>query len=49
MRENIFDGRGKLLKDIEIFINENTASPNGLAAPVKDGDELSMLMLLAGG
>jgi molybdopterin synthase sulfur carrier subunit len=49
MRENIFDKRGKLLKHVEIFINGKTASPNELAAPVKDGDELSILMLLAGG
>lgn len=49
MRENIFDKRGKLLEHIEIFINGKTTSPNELAAPVKDGDELSILMLLAGG
>lgn len=49
MRENIFDKRGKLLKHIEIFINGKTASPNELAASVKDGDELSILMLLSGG
>jgi hypothetical protein len=49
MHENIFDKCGKLLKHIEIFINGKTASPNELAASVKDGDELSILMLLAGG
>jgi len=49
IHENIFDPRGKLLKHIEIFINGKTASPEELAAPVSDGDELSMLMLLSGG
>jgi molybdopterin converting factor small subunit len=49
IHENIFDPRGKLLKHIEIFINGKTASPEELAAPVADGDELSILMLLPGG
>jgi molybdopterin converting factor small subunit len=47
--ENIFDPRGKLLKHIEIFINGKTASPEELTASVRDGDELSILMLLPGG
>ena len=49
MSENIFDKHGKLLKHIEIFINGKTAFPKELAAPVNDGDELSILMLLSGG
>lgn len=49
IHENIFDLRGKLLKHIEIFINGKTASPEELTAPVSDGDELSILMLLSGG
>jgi len=49
MRENIFDKRGKLLKHVEIFINGKTTFPEELMAPVKDGDELSILMLLSGG
>ena len=49
MRENIFDKHNRLLKHIEIFVNERTASPEELAAPVSDGDELSIVMLLPGG
>jgi molybdopterin converting factor small subunit len=49
MRENIFDKHNKLLKHIEIFVNGRTTSPEELAAPVNDGDELSILMLLSGG
>lgn len=49
MREYIFDRNGKLLKQVEIFINGKTTSPNELATPVKDGDEISILMLLSGG
>jgi molybdopterin converting factor small subunit len=49
MDEFIFERKGKLLQNIEIFINGETASPNELTAPVKDGDEISILMLLSGG
>jgi molybdopterin converting factor small subunit len=47
--ELIFEKKGKLLKQIEIFVNGEASSPNELAAPVCDGDELSILMLLSGG
>lgn len=49
MRENIFDKHNKLLKHIEIFVNGKAAFPNELATIVTDRDELSILMLLAGG
>jgi MoaD family protein len=49
MRENIFDKHNKLLKHIEIFVNGRITSLEKLAAPVNDGDELSILMLLSGG
>lgn len=49
IHEKIFDKRGQLLKHVEIFINGKTTFPEELMAPVKDGDELSILMLLSGG
>jgi len=49
IHENIFDSRGNLLKHVEIFINGKPASPKELTMPVRDGDELSILMLLSGG
>lgn len=49
MAENIFDRNGKLLKHVEIFVNGKAAFPNELATIVTDRDELSILMLLAGG
>lgn len=49
MAELIFEKKGKLLKHVEIFVNGKASSPNELAAPVSDGDELSILMLLSGG
>jgi molybdopterin converting factor small subunit len=49
IHRNIFDPHGKLFRHIEIFVNGKTASPEELTAPVRDGDELSILMLLPGG
>jgi len=49
MEELIFEKKGKLLKQVKIFINGQTSSPNELATPVKDGDEISILMLLSEG
>jgi len=49
MDEFIFERKGKLLQNVEIFINGKTVSSNELAASVKDGDEISILMLLSGG
>ena len=49
IRESIFEPGGKLLKHIEIFINGRTALPEELTVPVRNGDELSILMLLPGG
>ena len=49
IHESIFGPGGKLLKHIEIFVNGKTASPEELTVPVRNGDELSILMLLPGG
>ncbi len=49
IHENIFDPRGNLFKHIEIFVNGKPASPKELTTPVRDGDEISILMLLSGG
>jgi molybdopterin converting factor small subunit len=49
MAQNIFDRNGKLLKHVEIFVNGKSAFPNELATIVTDRDELSILILLAGG
>ncbi len=49
LSETLFDRQGRLLKHVEIYVNGKTTFPQELAAPVKDGDELSILLLLAGG
>lgn len=49
MREGLFDRRGKLLNVVEVYVNHETAYPEELAKRVKDGDEIHLILMLAGG
>ncbi|MBC8418390.1 MAG: MoaD/ThiS family protein [Proteobacteria bacterium] len=49
MKEVLFDRNGKLLNVIEIYINMKSAFPDELAKPLKDGDEIHLTVMLAGG
>jgi molybdopterin converting factor small subunit len=40
---------GELLEDIGIYVNGEDAYPDELAKPVRDGDELYVLYMIAGG
>ncbi len=46
---SIFDKKGKLNPIVEIYLNLQSAYPDELAKPVKDGDEIHVTMMLAGG
>ena len=46
---SIFDKKGGLSHLVEIYLNLQSAYPNELAKPVKDGDEIHVTLLLAGG
>ncbi len=49
MEKALFDKKGKLLRVIEIYINSKSAYPDELAKQVKDGDNVHITLLLAGG
>ncbi len=49
MKEKLFDETGKLIDTIEIYLNMESAYPDELARPTKDGDEIYIVVLLAGG
>ena len=49
MEKALFAKKDKLLNVVEVFINHETAYPNELVKPVKDGDEIHLLVILAGG
>jgi len=45
----LFKEKGKLNNYIEIYVNQESAYPNELSKPVKDGDEIHISLMLAGG
>jgi len=49
MEKALFAKKDKLLNVVEVFINHETAYPNELIKPVKDGDEIHLVIMLAGG
>ena len=44
-----FSKDGKLLASFSIYVNGESVYPEELDKPVKDGDELSVLLMLSGG
>jgi molybdopterin converting factor small subunit len=49
MEKALFAKKDKLLNVVEVFVNHATAYPNELLKPIKDGDEITLLVMLAGG
>lgn len=49
MGNALFDSKGKLLNAVEIYINLESAYPDELMKPVKDGDDIHITLMLAGG
>ena len=49
IEKRLFDRHGKLLNYVYFFINGKGAYPTDLTKPVKDGDELTISLLLPGG
>jgi sulfur-carrier protein len=49
MEKALFAKKDKLLNVVEVFVNHAAAYPNELTKPVKDGDEINLLVMLAGG
>lgn len=49
MGENLFTKTGKLNPIVEIYVNAESAYPDELTKPVKEGDDIHITMMLAGG
>ena len=45
----LFAKKDKLHNIVEVYLNHTSAYPNELAKPVKDGDEIHLVVMLAGG
>jgi molybdopterin converting factor small subunit len=49
MEKALFAKKGKLLNIVEVYLNHASAYPDELLKPVKDGDEIHLVVMLAGG
>ena len=49
LESEIFDKDGELFGYLTLFINKEPAFPDELTKPVKDGDEINIVWLIAGG
>ena len=49
MKPELFDNGGKLTNKVEIYLNMESAYPDELTKSVKDGDDIHLTLLLAGG
>lgn len=47
--KKLFHKPGQLKGYVEVYVNGQTAYPNEMTAPLKDGDTVSVLVFLAGG
>lgn len=45
----LFDKDGKLLQRVDIYVNGKSSYPEELAKQVSEGDELYILLVIAGG
>ena len=49
IESKLFKNKGKLLNYIDIYVNQESSYPEELAKLVKDGDKLSITLMIAGG
>ena len=49
LKPALFDKTGQLRRYIDIYVNDESAYPEELAKPVKNGDKLHLMMLITGG
>ena len=49
VEKKLFDGIGKLLNYVDIYVNGKSAYPEELTKKVKDGDEIYIMVTISGG
>lgn len=49
MKAALFDGKGNLKNQIEIYLNMESAYPDELKKPVRSEDDIYITVMLAGG
>ena len=49
LKKALFDKNGRLHRYIDVYVNQKSTYPEELAKTVKDGDNLQIMMIIAGG
>ncbi len=49
IKEHLVDPKGRLQGFVELFVNSQVVYPENTDMPVRDGDEVEVLMIVAGG
>ena len=49
LKPALFDNSGQLHRSLAVYVNEESAYPEDLAKPVKNGDKLYIVMMISGG
>ena len=49
LKKIFLDKNGNLLRSYQVFINGESAYPNEMTKPVKDGDKVNIMLLILGG
>ncbi len=49
IKKQLFSKKGNLFENIIVSVNGESAYPGQLAKPVKDGDELNIVIIIGGG
>ena len=49
IEKSLFDDKGKLRNNVEVYVNMESAYPDELAKAVKSGDEIHLTLILTGG
>ena len=49
LKKKLFEKNGTLSRIIDIYLNGESTYPEELEAPVKDGDELHIVVIISGG
>jgi len=49
MEKALFAKKDKLLNIVEVYVNHTSPHPNELVKPIKDGDDIHLIVMLAGG
>ena len=49
VEDKLYERPGQLHAYIEVYVNDESAYPDELSRPVRDGDEISLTYLMSGG